>query len=198
MNIARLNFSHGSHEVGRAGRAGRRMPGFSHLPLKSRPAPPPVPRGVHRQHPGGRGELRDHPAQLPAGGHRFGHEGPGDAHWDPAGGERRGRDGRGLRAGAQLTLPWLCPQGPESEVELTKGSQVLVTVDPAFRTRGDANAVWVDYPNIIRVVPVGGHIYIDDGLISLVVRKIGADAPTCPTLPELWARSRLPRRCHRP
>lgn len=58
-----------------------------------------------------------------------------------------------------------------------KGSQVLVTVDPELRTRGDANTVWVDYPNIVRVVPVGGRIYIDDGLISLVVKEIGAHEP---------------------
>lgn len=58
-----------------------------------------------------------------------------------------------------------------------KGSQVLVTVDPEFRTRGDANTVWVDYPNIARVLAVGSRIYIDDGLISLVVRKIGAEVP---------------------
>lgn len=62
-------------------------------------------------------------------------------------------------------------------MELVKGSQVLVTVDPAFRTRGDANTVWVDYANIVHVVPVGGRIYIDDGLISLEVTKIGVDAP---------------------
>lgn len=60
-------------------------------------------------------------------------------------------------------------------MELVKGSSVLVTVDPAFRTQGDAQTVWVDYPNIIRVVPVGSRIFIDDGLISLVVRKIGAE-----------------------
>lgn len=58
-----------------------------------------------------------------------------------------------------------------------KGSRVLVTVDPAFQKLGNATTVWVDYPNIIRVVPVGGRIYIDDGLISLVVTKIGADPP---------------------
>ena len=58
-----------------------------------------------------------------------------------------------------------------------KGSRVLVTVDPEFQTRGDANTVWVDYPNIVRLMPVGGRIYIDDGLISLVVKKIGADGP---------------------
>lgn len=58
-----------------------------------------------------------------------------------------------------------------------KGSQVLVTVDPEFRTRGNANTIWVDYPNIVRVVAVGGRIYIDDGLISLVVQKIGTECP---------------------
>lgn len=72
---------------------------------------------------------------------------------------------------------WPRPQGPESEVEIVKGSQVLVTVDPKFQTRGTANTVWVDYPNIVRVLSVGSHIYIDDGLISLVVRKIGAQVP---------------------
>ncbi|XP_049490833.1 pyruvate kinase PKLR isoform X1 [Panthera uncia] len=65
--------------------------------------------------------------------------------------------------------------GPETEVELVKGSRVLVTVDPAFRTRGDANTVWVDYPNIVKVVSVGSRIYIDDGLISLQVQKIGPE-----------------------
>lgn len=62
-------------------------------------------------------------------------------------------------------------------MELVKGSQVLVTVDPAFQIQGNANTVWVDYPNIIRVMPLGSHIYIDDGLISLRVKKIGADTP---------------------
>lgn len=65
-----------------------------------------------------------------------------------------------------------------------KGSQVLVTVDPKFRTRGDAKTVWVDYHNITQVVAVGGRIYIDDGLISLVVRKIGTEI-----LPDLMRHS---------
>lgn len=88
-----------------------------------------------------------------------------------------------------LCPPYPTPQGPELEVEIVKGSQVLVTVDPEFRTRGDANTVWVDYPNIIRVVAVGGRIYIDDGLISLVVQKIGAEVPSalmgCPNMGQL-------------
>ncbi|XP_044532724.1 pyruvate kinase PKLR isoform X2 [Gracilinanus agilis] len=65
--------------------------------------------------------------------------------------------------------------GPESEVELVKGSEVRVTVNPEFRTLGDASTVWVDYPNIVQVVSEGGLIYLDDGLISLVVKQKGPE-----------------------
>ncbi|XP_005411654.1 PREDICTED: pyruvate kinase PKLR isoform X2 [Chinchilla lanigera] len=123
MNIARLNFSHGSHEYHAESIANIReaAESFATSPFSYRPV----------------GIALD-------------------------------TKGPEIRTGILLG-------GPESEVEIVKGTQVLVTVDPAFRTRGDANTVWVDYCNITRVVPVGGRIYIDDGLISLVVQKIGPD-----------------------
>ncbi|KAL4674813.1 hypothetical protein H8959_018747 [Pygathrix nigripes] len=123
MNIARLNFSHGSHEYHAESIANVReaVESFAASPLGYRP----VAIALDTKGP----EIRT-----------------------------------GILQG-----------GPESEVELVKGSQVLVTVDPAFRTRGNANTVWVDYPNVVGVVPVGGRIYIDDGLISLVVQKIGPE-----------------------
>ncbi|XP_001374169.2 pyruvate kinase PKLR isoform X2 [Monodelphis domestica] len=65
--------------------------------------------------------------------------------------------------------------GPEAEVKLEKGSEVRVTVNPEFRTLGNASTVWVDYPNIVQVVQEGGFIYLDDGLISLVVKQKGQD-----------------------
>ncbi|XP_069432401.1 pyruvate kinase PKLR isoform X1 [Ovis canadensis] len=121
MNIARLNFSHGSHEYHAESIANVReaVESFANSPLSYRP----VAIALDTKGP----EIRT-----------------------------------GILQG-----------GPASEVEIVKGSRVLVTVDPEFRTRGDANTVWVDYPSIARVVPVGGRIYIDDGLISLVVKKIG-------------------------
>ncbi|XP_060258547.1 pyruvate kinase PKLR isoform X3 [Ovis aries] len=121
MNIARLNFSHGSHEYHAESIANVReaVESFANSPLSYRP----VAIALDTKGP----EIRT-----------------------------------GILQG-----------GPASEVEIVKGSRVLVTVDPELRTRGDANTVWVDYPSIARVVPVGGRIYIDDGLISLVVKKIG-------------------------
>ncbi|XP_053064762.1 pyruvate kinase PKLR isoform X3 [Acinonyx jubatus] len=123
MNIARLNFSHGSHEYHAQSIANIReaVQSFATSPLSYRP----VAIALDTKGP----EIRT--------------------------GVLRG--------------------GPETDVELVKGSRVLVTVDPAFRTRGDANTVWVDYPNIVKVVSVGSRIYIDDGLISLQVQKIGPE-----------------------
>lgn len=48
-----------------------------------------------------------------------------------------------------------------------------MTTDPAFLEKGTAELIYVDYTNICKVVSVNSHVYVDDGLISLVVKEIG-------------------------
>uniref|UniRef100_A0A674HPH7 Pyruvate kinase n=1 Tax=Taeniopygia guttata TaxID=59729 RepID=A0A674HPH7_TAEGU len=62
-----------------------------------------------------------------------------------------------------------------AEVELKKGAQLKVTLDDAFMENCDENTLWLDYKNLTKVVEVGSKIYVDDGLISLVVREKGKD-----------------------
>lgn len=64
-------------------------------------------------------------------------------------------------------------QGATGEVELVKGNKIKVTTSDEFKEKCDANVLYVDYQNINKVVKPGSHVYVDDGLISLVVKSIG-------------------------
>uniref|UniRef100_H3AAG3 Pyruvate kinase n=1 Tax=Latimeria chalumnae TaxID=7897 RepID=H3AAG3_LATCH len=62
-----------------------------------------------------------------------------------------------------------------AEVELKKGATLKVTLDDAFKEKCDENVLWLDYKNLTKVVEVGSKIYVDDGLVSLLVKEKGAD-----------------------
>ena len=61
---------------------------------------------------------------------------------------------------------------PRIEVELTKGNPIRVTTDEKHRQNGSNELIFVDYINITKVVKAGSRLYIDDGLISLVVKEV--------------------------
>uniref|UniRef100_A0A674NC78 Pyruvate kinase n=1 Tax=Takifugu rubripes TaxID=31033 RepID=A0A674NC78_TAKRU len=63
----------------------------------------------------------------------------------------------------------------EEEVELKKGGHVRVVTAESDKDKTDETTVWVDYPNLPRVLEKGSKIYIDDGLIGLKVVEIGSD-----------------------
>lgn len=69
--------------------------------------------------------------------------------------------------------------GVNAEVDLVAGEEVTITTKDEFKEAVDAKNIWVDYENIVKVVDVGKNVYIDDGLISLIVLEKGADFLKC-------------------
>uniref|UniRef100_UPI00358FCF43 pyruvate kinase PKM-like n=1 Tax=Myxine glutinosa TaxID=7769 RepID=UPI00358FCF43 len=62
-----------------------------------------------------------------------------------------------------------------AEVELKKGEKLKVTLDDTYMNDCDENVLWVDYKNLVGVISPGQKIYVDDGLISLLVLETGSD-----------------------
>ncbi|EYC33259.1 hypothetical protein Y032_0002g690 [Ancylostoma ceylanicum] len=69
--------------------------------------------------------------------------------------------------------------GASAEVELVKGGSIRLTTDARFKESGTAVNLYVDYKNIAKVVSKGSRVFVDDGLISLIVDEIHDDAIVC-------------------
>jgi len=55
------------------------------------------------------------------------------------------------------------------ELTLEKGAKIKLTTDDAFKEKCTKDVVWLDYKNITKVIVPGKRIFIDDGLISVVI-----------------------------
>lgn len=64
-------------------------------------------------------------------------------------------------------------QGASAEVELKKGEKITLTTSKDFYEKGTASKVYVDYTNIVNVIKKGHRVFVDDGLMSLIVDEIG-------------------------
>jgi len=69
--------------------------------------------------------------------------------------------------------------GVNVEVEFVAGAMVTVTTDDVYKEACDTEHLWVDYKNIVQVVNIEGKIYVDDGLVSLVVKEKGENSLKC-------------------
>ncbi len=84
-----------------------------------------------------------------------------------------------IRTGLLAGVHFVCThfddylQGASAEIELKKGDSIRLTTDNHFENSGTAVNLYIDYKNITKVVNIGSKIYIDDGLIMLIVDEIG-------------------------
>lgn len=58
-------------------------------------------------------------------------------------------------------------------MELKKGETIKITLDDQHKDNCDEKLLWLDYKNMPKVVQIGSHVYVDDGLISLQVKEVG-------------------------
>ncbi|XP_053946476.1 pyruvate kinase isoform X1 [Anastrepha ludens] len=65
------------------------------------------------------------------------------------------------------------------EVELKKNELITLSTNPDFLEKGNKDTIFVDYANIVKVVKPGNRVFVDDGLISLIVKEVKADALVC-------------------
>ncbi|XP_067943489.1 pyruvate kinase PKM-like isoform X2 [Watersipora subatra] len=69
--------------------------------------------------------------------------------------------------------------GGSAEINLERGAKIKLTTDEKYYDIGDESCIYIDYKNITKVLSKGGIVYVDDGLICLVVDEIGADYLMC-------------------
>lgn len=66
-----------------------------------------------------------------------------------------------------------------AEIELVKDKKITLTIDPVHYDQCNEDLLYVDYANIVNIASKGNKVFIDDGLISLVVDEIKENTIEC-------------------
>lgn len=67
----------------------------------------------------------------------------------------------------------------KGDITLNRGDKINVTTNKDWFEKGSKDQIYFDYPNIVKVVKVNDRVYIDDGLISLIINSINGDTLNC-------------------
>jgi pyruvate kinase len=63
--------------------------------------------------------------------------------------------------------------GVNAQLELQNGATVRITTDRSFADKCTKDNIYIDYENIVKVIKPGNRVFIDDGLVSLLVKEVG-------------------------
>lgn len=66
-----------------------------------------------------------------------------------------------------------------SDIPLVRGEKIKVTTNKDWFEKGNVEKIYADYPNMVKVLKAGDRIFIDDGLISLIVDHVEGDTLSC-------------------
>ncbi|XP_037945091.1 pyruvate kinase isoform X2 [Teleopsis dalmanni] len=66
-----------------------------------------------------------------------------------------------------------------AEIELKKNDTIKLTTSKEYMEKGNKDCIYVDYANIVNVVKPGNRVFVDDGLISLIVKDVSEDTIVC-------------------
>jgi pyruvate kinase len=69
--------------------------------------------------------------------------------------------------------------GVNTEVDLKKGVQIRLTTNDSFKESCSDVAIYVDYKNMSKVLKKGSKVYVDDGLICLIVDEMAGEDIIC-------------------
>lgn len=81
--------------------------------------------------------------------------------------------------GPEIRTGLIAGDSGRAEFELVRGDKIRVTTDAAFAEKCSSTTLYVDYKNLDKVITAGKRIFVDDGLISLVVDSVGEGYVDC-------------------
>ncbi|VDP17621.1 unnamed protein product [Schistosoma margrebowiei] len=81
-----------------------------------------------------------------------------------------------------IALDLSAPPSVDGTVVLQKGQMTKLTIDGQYENKTTSSIIWINslnFPSILNSIATGDRIYIDEGMISLIVRDVEVDSISC-------------------